>query len=351
VFNQLYEHILKEESREEFEELFQPISSEEYEQRIIDHIREVCYQNSDGTWSSDKDVDLSEMSLERIPVEFKIVKGDFACNDNKLTSLEGAPKEVKGDFACNDNKLTSLEGAPKEVGGNFYCSYNKKSVEELKKTISRSYMDQIRETVVDEGRKEDLYKQFVETDKVPKEAFNFFVESDPTKKQKYLQWMLKQYTLFPERKTHIKDVMIQFDKLISKEKIKGGDSDIFQYDLETLDKKISEISKEKTKGEVKREEKSKATRIKETDRYLIVVPESYESSCYYGANTKWCISGRTASYWKEYWLRGVGIYIVIDKEKNKKYAVAVDPHTDKKEVYDEQDRQIGFNALVKKLGL
>ncbi len=36
---------------------------------------------------------------------------------NKLTSLEGAPKEVGGDFVCSKNKLTSLEGAPKEVGG------------------------------------------------------------------------------------------------------------------------------------------------------------------------------------------------------------------------------------------
>ena len=33
---------------------------------------------------------------------------------------------VKGDFDCRYNKLTSLQGSPKEVGGDFYCRYNKK---------------------------------------------------------------------------------------------------------------------------------------------------------------------------------------------------------------------------------
>jgi hypothetical protein len=31
---------------------------------------------------------------------------------------------VHGDFNVGYNKLTSLEGAPKEVGGDFYCEGN-----------------------------------------------------------------------------------------------------------------------------------------------------------------------------------------------------------------------------------
>ena len=46
------------------------------------------------------------------------------CDDNKLTSLEGAPLHIGGNFWCTDNKLTSLEGAPKIVGGEFICSFN-----------------------------------------------------------------------------------------------------------------------------------------------------------------------------------------------------------------------------------
>ena len=53
-----------------------------------------------------------------------IVTGYFYCNNNNLTSLEGAPKEVGGGFYCSSNNLTSLEGAPKKVGGSFNCYGN-----------------------------------------------------------------------------------------------------------------------------------------------------------------------------------------------------------------------------------
>jgi hypothetical protein len=32
-----------------------------------------------------------------------MVGGSFACWDNNLTSLEGAPKKVKGSFHCSGN--------------------------------------------------------------------------------------------------------------------------------------------------------------------------------------------------------------------------------------------------------
>ncbi len=70
-------------------------------------------------------VEISNRNLVEIPIKFNKVGGDFYCHNNKLTSLEGAPKEVGEDFYCHNNKLTSLEGAPKEVGGGFYCRNNK----------------------------------------------------------------------------------------------------------------------------------------------------------------------------------------------------------------------------------
>ena len=41
-----------------------------------------------------------------------IYNGSFNCANNKLTSLEGAPREVGGSFYCYNNNLTSLEGLP-----------------------------------------------------------------------------------------------------------------------------------------------------------------------------------------------------------------------------------------------
>lgn len=84
-------------------------------------------------------------SLTHIPIQFGIVRGDFDCSNNNLTSLKGSPHEVgaeldcsynmltnleygptivNGNLYCNNNKLTSLEGAPKEVGKTFNCNSN-----------------------------------------------------------------------------------------------------------------------------------------------------------------------------------------------------------------------------------
>lgn len=67
-----------------------------------------------------------EMDLEQIPTwcqQIKI-KGDFYCNGNKLTSLEGCPYYIGGTFDCTYNNLTSLKYGPKYVGGEYYCWHN-----------------------------------------------------------------------------------------------------------------------------------------------------------------------------------------------------------------------------------
>jgi hypothetical protein len=65
------------------------------------------------------------------------VGGGFYCDHNALTSLEGAPQEVKGNFNCYDNDLTSLIGAPQSVGGHFYCDNNPVSRETLKTIFTK----------------------------------------------------------------------------------------------------------------------------------------------------------------------------------------------------------------------
>jgi len=80
--------------------------------------------NPDESIDVEGDVDLSSRGLKRIPLKFRNVRGDFSCDNNKLTSLEGCPQSVGGSFYCYDNQLTSLEGCPQSVGGSFYCASN-----------------------------------------------------------------------------------------------------------------------------------------------------------------------------------------------------------------------------------
>jgi hypothetical protein len=81
--------------------------------------------NPDNTVDVNGDVYLSGEGLTKLPLKFGKVTGNFDCFNNKLTTLEGGPREVTGYFCCNYNQLTTLENGPQEVGGDFYCYNNK----------------------------------------------------------------------------------------------------------------------------------------------------------------------------------------------------------------------------------
>ena len=81
--------------------------------------------NDDYSINVDGKVSFYNMGLSKLPLCFNNVSGFFECGGNKLTTLEGSPKEVGGHFLCADNELDTLEGGPKMVRGSFYCSDNK----------------------------------------------------------------------------------------------------------------------------------------------------------------------------------------------------------------------------------
>jgi hypothetical protein len=86
--------------------------------------------NPDDTIDVDGNVNLDGFlgNMEKLPVKFGKVSGNFWCSNNKLTTLEGCPKYIGGDFNCNFNKLTTLKGIEKcEILGNFYCNGNNKN--------------------------------------------------------------------------------------------------------------------------------------------------------------------------------------------------------------------------------
>ena len=71
-----------------------------------------------------EEVTLANYVLPELPFQFNVIHGNFACSDNKIQSLRGAPRVVHGDFCCTWNKLQSLEFCPKFVQGVFYCNNN-----------------------------------------------------------------------------------------------------------------------------------------------------------------------------------------------------------------------------------
>jgi len=56
-------------------------------------------------YDSNTNIYLHNLGLSIISIQFNIVKGDFYCNYNKLTSLKGYPKEIGRDFICSKFSL------------------------------------------------------------------------------------------------------------------------------------------------------------------------------------------------------------------------------------------------------
>lgn len=83
--------------------------------------------NDDLSIDVNGDVHLANRSLEKIPLNFNIVKGNFIINNNKLLTLEGSPKSVGELFNCEYNKLKTLKGYTNihtADTGYLYCGYN-----------------------------------------------------------------------------------------------------------------------------------------------------------------------------------------------------------------------------------
>ena len=80
-------------------------------------------KNSDGSYDVDGDVRLVNLKLVKLPLKFNHVSGYFWCDNNHLTTLEGAPKTVGGNFSCTNNqkKFTEAEvRAVSNVKGHIY---------------------------------------------------------------------------------------------------------------------------------------------------------------------------------------------------------------------------------------
>jgi hypothetical protein len=87
------------------------------------------------------------------------------------------------------------------------------------------------------------------------------------------------------------------------------------------------------------------------DKYFIVNPENYESSCYYGRGTKWCTAAETDSHFRRYNEDGKLFYI-IDKTKPSNdplYKMALIKKFDgDMTFFDSVDNRINFEDVVGK---
>jgi len=105
-----------------------------------------------------------------------------------------------------------------------------------------------------------------------------------------------------------------FDELCKENFIEN--KDIFTY------KSLDDFNVVLEEGKRKKELKSREKEIKkffENDEWLICTPLTWESSCIYGASTKWCTASKgTRSHFDSYTKNGGLIYLLNKKDHDKK---------------------------------
>ena len=214
--------------------------------------------------------------------------------------------------------------------------------------------------ILSEGRKEDVYNKFkkeidneriLHSDVTSKSFYDFLVMDNFIQETnyKYLEPLVKQYygwyrPIDDNSEPLRRDIAIQslsfinglYNKLI--DLVKFFQNNLSKYDKKDLSDYVGgdfdddfvnytiKLREEKTNREKKEEIKKNTKRIFENDKVLIVKPLSFESSCYYGAGTKWCTTMRdNPSYYNDYSSRG-GLYYIILKDvppENQFYKIAL----------------------------
>lgn len=108
-------------------------------------------------------------------------------------------------------------------------------------------------------------------------------------------------------------------------------------------KKASREQEKKEKAELKRVARETSEVIADTPYHLVVRPLSKEASCYFGRETRWCISAtKSANYFDQYTSEGKAFLFLLAKKKDidpayAKLAVVIDQNGYFDDYYDAED--------------
>jgi predicted Zn-ribbon and HTH transcriptional regulator len=122
--------------------------------------------------------------------------------------------------------------------------------------------------------------------------------------------------------------------------------DINQYTNPAFLEELMEVvDGRKSKSEIEKELKNQAEKLYEDDEVLVVKPNTYAASCYYGANTKWCTTTKESShYFRQYAAKG-SLYYFLNKKTGLKLALHINKEDGEKVVYDAADKEMTIETL------
>lgn len=220
-----------------------------------------------------------------------------------------------------------------------------------------------------EGRIDDA-RQYIEnavgflSDK-DEEVLGYFIDGDPSGNHKYLMWMVKMFdTDSGFSPNMLIDLVERFHNNVDRltpafitdmdfeapnNRILTSPKNIDSYDtFRELKMVVDEIGLRQTRKQKETEAKAGVDKLYEDERWLLVKPNTYEGSCYYGSSTKWCTAAKNnTTHFEDYSERG-NLYYIIDKshELGDYYKIALFKEWGgNEEWYDRADDRIEQGAI------
>lgn len=130
------------------------------------------------------------------------------------------------------------------------------------------------------------------------------------------------------------------------DKIYSSPKDINSFDFVTLKIFTDTLGKYVNEKKTYKKAKKGVNKIYDDGRFLVVEPETHESSCFYGRNTKWCTTSEKSDYFDKYTKQGRLFYFLDKKNEFQKMAAYV-PNTGYNEYYNAADQGVTKADLLK----
>jgi len=198
-----------------------------------------------------------------------------------------------------------------------------------------------------------------------------FMDADPSRNKKYLEWIVKSYIEGGIKRfedlSRTKVALLKYEYLLRKKLVKGkwgkdinGFCGIAGCTLEKrgknkkekpgleafLDNYKEDLKSYEDEQEIKLNE-GEATLLFEDNSIKIIVPETEAAACKYGRGTRWCTAATKGQNMFDYYKQDGDLYIIIPKNpehQGEKYQL----HFESEQYMNENDESVTIAYLVKR---
>lgn len=180
-------------------------------------------------------------------------------------------------------------------------------------TVVETHQYHIDEALLLENRISDFKSKY--DSKLAPATINYIISHDPSKNQKYLNWIGK-ILVSVDTDDYISPEEIMKDIALFHHSIKGVDL----YSLKSFDQLQSLVHKN-AEPTSRQKSISEADIIVNDKDWLVVAPTTHDASRFFGGSTRWCISTSSESHWNNHYNeQGECIIMIKNRKRTRQYS-------------------------------